>query len=627
MKISNYKSALLAPMENGRITPSAGVALALFLTVALGFYLLWIGAAAGTFIVGDEGYILATAARPDLVHRAAPYNFGEIMHSVWVFSGQSVVGYRRFTLVSGSLLAGVLACALLRHTGAAPSLETYCITFLLGAFAWLSAHLSGFLSTGYNQIASIAVAVAAYGITLLFVPLSKNKARVVPALFGGLVVGVASVLMMYSKYSALVYIPIAIVVFLALSFLYKNKEKPATPAWLVGLGSLLILLTILEIHIYLDGTWFVQEYIAALGLHKRVINRDILNLVACFMVFLLGAVAWKQHQRPHAGILAEWLPLLMVLLVGAIFWSSLVLQTWHTVRQAATPTSVIYAVSPLFAMLLAISVFYVLGQQGGALVWGRDKSTGADISLFLVCTALIGAVVLMPVGTSSTYGFQLNLFNSMLGWLIVVAGFLIHDGRHCSRPARAMLVALCVIGVLLAMAQGYARLNAMIGTPVKPRSAADWIPVPFPDQGSVYLLPQVATGMIAMKEAVRAAHWQPGTYILDLTGIAKGVLFYLGGRPIAHGWYSSVAPGRDALGATALALRAIEPDALRDAWVAKWETAVDGELPAGFLNDFQLAFPARYALVGAFRILPGYPKLQIWAPLSADTIQAVDGEP
>ncbi|MCH3877472.1 hypothetical protein, partial [Campylobacter jejuni] len=52
---------------------------------------------------------------------------------------------------------------------------------------------------------------------------------------------------------------------------------------------------------------------------------------------------------------------------------------------------------------------------------------------------------------------------------------------------------------------------------------------------------------------------------------------------------------------------------------------VEGELPPAFLNDFQLGFPGRYTLVGAFRILPGYPKLQIWAPASVPAIGRAAG--
>ena len=625
MKVSSHRSVLRGNVTIGRIKFYWHIALPLFLLVAFGFYLIWIGAAAGTFITGDEGYILATVAEPGLVRQVAPYHFGEIMHSLWVLSGQSIVGYRRFTLVAGSLVAGTLACALLRHTGSKTARERYGIAFLLGVFAWTSAHFLGFISTGYNQIASIATIIGAYGIVLLFIPLSKNPIRFSSALFGGVMVCVASTLMMYSKYSAMAYVLAATIVFVGVFLAYRIKNGIVTPVWLFALIGILIAITIIEMQVYLGATVFVREYIAALGLHERLITRDLLNFLAFSVVLLLGAIAWKRRQWAPQPSFGKWLPVLGVVLTAAIFWSPLFLETWRDVAQARNSTAVIYAVSPPFAMLLAVSIFYVLGQQGGALVWGARESGETDASLFLVCATLMGAAVFMPVGTSSTFGFELNLFRSMLGWMLLAASFLIYGGWRCSRLALRTLATLCAVGLLLATAHGYARLNAMTGTPFKSRSLAGWVSIPFADQGSVYLLPQVATDMVAMKEAASAAHWLPGTYILDLTGISKGVLFYLGAKPIAHGGYSSVTPERDALAATALALRIIAPDVLRQAWITKWETPVEGELPPAFLNHFQLGFPGRYTLVGAFRILPGYPKLQIWAPASVPAIGRAAG--
>ena len=616
MKASCHKLVLSIFVTIRRINSGRHIALPLFLLVAFGFYLIWIGATAGTFVTGDEGYILATVAEPGLVHQVAPYHFGEIMHSLWVLAGQSIVGYRRFTLVVGSLISGALACALLRQTGLRAGGGRYGTAFLLGVFAWTSAHFLGFISTGYNQIASIATIIGAYGIVVLFLPLSKNPMRFSSALFGGVMVCVASTLMMYSKYSAMAYVLAGIILFVGLFLRYRKKNGIPTPRWLFALIGFLVVFTIIEMQVYLQATAFVQEYIAALGLHERLITRDALNFLAFLAMFLIGAMAWRQRQRAYQSAFGRWLPVLAVTVTAAAFWLPLFLETWQEVAQGRNSTAVVYAVSPPFAMLLAVSIFYVLGQLGGALIWGEREVGDTDASLFLVCATLMGAAVFMPVGTSSTYGFELNLFRSMLGWMLLAASFLIYGGRRCSRPARYTLAALYGVGLLLATAHGYARLNAMMGTPLKPRSLAGWVSIPFPDQGSVYLLPQVATDMVAMKEAVSAAHWRPGTYILDLTGISKGVLFYLGAKPIAHGWYSSVTPERDALAATALALRIIAPDLLRQAWVTKWDTPVEGELPATFLDDFQLGFPGRYTLVGEFRILPGYPKLQIWAPKS-----------
>ncbi|MCM2570136.1 hypothetical protein NAT65_03525 [Achromobacter xylosoxidans] len=616
MKVSGHKLVPLFSVTIGRIKFRWPIASPLFFLVAFGFYLIWIGATAGTFVTGDEGYILATVAEPGLVQQVAPYHFGEIMHSLWVLSGKSIVGYRRLTLVAGSLAAGALACALLRHTGLKAARERYGVAFLLGVFAWTSAHFLGFISTGYNQIASIATIIGAYGIVLLFIPLSKNPIRFSSALLGGGMICVASTLMMYSKYSAMAYVLVAIIVFVGMFLVYRKKSGIVTPVWMFVLVGILIAITIIEMQLYLEATAFVQEYIAALGLHERLITRDVLNFLAFLVVFLLGAIAWKRKQRAPQSPFGKWLPVLGVVLTAAAFWSPLFLETGRDVAQARNSTALIYAISPPFAMLLAVSIFYVLGQLGGALVWEARESGETDASLFLVCATLMGAAVFMPVGTSSTFGFELNIFRSMLGWMLLAASFLIYGGWRCSRPALRTLVALCVVGLLLATAHGYARLNAMTGTPFKPRSLAGWVPIPFPDQGSVYLLPQVAADMVAMKEAASSANWRPGTYILDLTGISKGVLFYLGAKPIAHGWYSSVTPERDALAATALALGIIAPDVLRQAWIAKWETPVEGELPPAFLNDFQLGFPGRYTLVGAFRILPGYPRLQIWAPES-----------
>ena len=240
-----------------------------------------------------------------------------------------------------------------------------------------------------------------------------------------------------------------------------------------------------------------------------------------------------------------------------------------------------------FVLVVLVFGFWVVGREALSkkAIHTVDK---------VVDRPLVGLVVLlalMPyaaaVGTNSP--FTEAMPHAAVFWLIAalvglrVVGSPALEGQVDITAA----ISLGVTGVMLvaAVLNGGTRESLLAAT----------IPVPVAG-GTLLLPPEEASAATALNNTADREELTPATPVIDLTGIAPGYAFQLGGRPVGRESFMGVFPGAPEAAAYAISKASCEDQ--RDAWLL-WSP----DNPWGVSRDVRIPgrrIPEDYQVLGEF---------------------------
>jgi len=346
------------------------------------------------------------------------------------------------------------------------------------------------------------------------------------------------------------------------------------------------------------------------------------------------AVHWKTVTNPVPLQLSAYIGSILTLFAEAalllfafwIFWGVAAFSRWRARSQEQIPQ----------AVYIWVAVAWVVGTMSGLWALQRSPSIMGSIAaqFFLMSVTTlpllsnapqgedqasrrrvwIGAAVAMSLLVIASFGTNVGygLISGMAYFLGCLAVLLLLTRPQPKRWLQTLMIGALFLTTAIAAYHGLRlprREDASrweMTTPVDIRQGRD----------QILVSPAMAAYIAAFTQTAGEAGFEAGTPVMDFTGHRPGLVYAMGGRSPAYGWFLGGYPGSTE--AVASVLDQWSEADLQAAWLITAEGEAERALPTSLLDEYDLNFPEDYQRLGTFLDPIVGETYVLWQPITAD---------